>query len=185
MINFLKYLWEQFNKWNTVPLPPVPPKPPVPPLTPPPPVVIPPMPPPVKTNREKLHEEALKWIGKDASPYNSAPQDLACAESVSTIVRRVVPTFPIVLGTADLLGRLKNDKRFKGTLDPKPGNIILSATGSGNGSIRGHTGIFTIKEQIMANNSYTGLWGIHWDSVKWKDYYRIKGGMPTHYFELL
>lgn len=138
-----------------------------------------------QSNREKLYQEALTWIGKDASPNNSAPQELSCAESVSNIVRKVLPDFPMILGTAELLGRLKNDPRFKATLDPKEGNIVINSTGSGNGTIRGHCGIFTTNEQIMANNSNTGLWDVKYTALTWKNYFRLKGGMPTHYFTLL
>lgn len=165
---------------------PLPPAPVAPPVTPP---VAPTAPEPVKpaeeTTREKIYQEALLWLGKDASPNDKANDELGCAESVSTIVRRVVPSFPIMLGTADMLAYLKKNKQWKATLEPKPGNIIVSATGTGNGSIRGHCGIHAGGGKIMSNRSATGKWEQNFTVESWVKRYRTGGGMAVYYFEVV
>lgn len=135
--------------------------------------------------RERLLEAAKIWLGKDASPKDNAPDDLACAESVSTIIRSsIAPDFPICLSTADLKKQLSADKRFKVTLDIKPGNILVSPTGSGNGKIpNGHTGVFLTSDRIASNDSRTGKWEDNYSLASWIARYRTKGGYPLIVFE--
>ena len=107
----------------------------------------------VKSMRIKIHEEAIKWLGKDASPRDLAPDELACVESVCRILQRAGVDVPLHVSTIKFNRWLRASNQFKGTLDAKPGNIIISVTGTGNGSIIGHTGIFYDEDVIMSNNS--------------------------------
>jgi len=146
------------------------------------PPVVAPQPPiePVKTPREKLLEEARAWAGKDASPLNTAPQDRACAESVSYLLRRCGYGVPLLVSTIDLNNWLK--KNFKQTTEWKAGNIISSPTGSGNGSIVGHIGICDEKT-IWSNDSGSGLWLDKYNLTGWIRRYRTLGGFPIYYFD--
>jgi len=137
-------------------------------------------------NQKRLYQESLKWIGKEASPFDSAPDDLACVESLASIIRySIIRDFPIELATWRFLTLLRNDKRFKATLDLTAGNIILSPSWSGNGKIRGHTGILGEKHTIMSNSSSTGLWEENYTIDNWIKRYRNLGGMPIYVFEPL
>lgn len=134
--------------------------------------------------REKLLIAAKEWLGKDASPDEKAPDDLACAESVSNILRSIYPDFPIIISTAELRKQLNKDTRFKSTLDIKPGCILVSPTGSGNGTIpNGHTGIFLTGDRIASNSSKSGLWEDNYSLDEWIAYYRDKGGFPLYVYE--
>lgn len=138
------------------------------------------------TNREKLLEVAKTYVGQDASPFDAADDELGCAESVSTIIRKgIFRDFPIELATWLLLPLLRRDKRFKATLGLTPGNIILSPTGYGNGRIRGHVGIISDNSMIMSSNSLNGLWEENYTVSEWVARYRTLGELPIYVFEPL
>src|SRR3954462_12894985 len=59
---------------------------------------------------------------------------------------------------------------------PPSGDIVISPTGYGNGSMpNGHVGIIGDNGQIMSNNSATGLWDIHFTLASWKARYVDQG----------
>lgn len=136
-----------------------------------------------KSSREKLYEAALSFIGKEASPKDIAPDELACAESFCNVVRKVYPDFPMITYTPTLLAHLKKDKRFKATLEAKPGVVIISPTAS---STRvGHVGIF-LDGKIASNTSAgpdKGKWTANFTLKTWISRYRTKFGLGIYYFE--
>jgi len=144
------------------------------------PPVVAPQPPiePVKSNREKLLDQAKAFLGKDASPSNFVSDEVSCAESVCHILKQVIP-FPMITGTWSLLDHLKTDGRFRITTEMKAGNIVISPTGSGYGNIRGHVGIFLDSNKIASNSSDTGKWTQNFTIDSWIARYRTKGGMPV------
>ncbi len=142
-----------------------------------------PTPEPKKSPREVLYESAKSFIGKDASPFNEAPNALSCAESVSEIVHQTFKDFPIegknVLYTPYLLNKLKAHPKFKGTLNLDCGNIIISPTGQGNGNLsNGHAGIIGKKGKIMSSDSRDGIWKENYSISSWVARYRTRGGFP-------
>lgn len=142
--------------------------------------------PPKPTMREIIHKEARRWLGKDASPTNQAPQELACVESVCYILRQAGVDVPLLLSTIQLNRWLRESRAFVQTTDPKPGNIILSVTGSGNGTIPyGHTGIFGESGKIMSNDSNVGMWLENYSIDTWVKRWRDRGGMKIYYFEAI
>lgn len=151
----------------------------------PPPNVVPEPPQPIKEALlSKIHNEALNWLGKDASPMNQAPQERACAESVCNILQKAGIEIPLLVSTIKLHEWLRSSPLFKQSLEYKEGTIIISPTGSGNGSIIGHAGICG-KEKIMNNNSFTGKWDTNYTLANWVDRYRIKGGMKIYFYEAI
>lgn len=138
---------------------------------------------PQKTNAERLYETALSLIGTDASPRDMAPDELGCAETVSTILGKVIQ-FPVLTGTWSLFDKLRTDKRFEKIGAHERGAIIISYTGSGNGKFPGHTGICGKGTQIMSNSSATGQFTQNYTDSTWKERYMRKGGFPVHYFRL-
>jgi len=144
--------------------------------------VEPQQPPKEPTRREKILAEARLWLGQDASPLDLAPSERACAEAVSYLLRRCGYGVPQLVSTIDLFNWLKKSPDFKITTEQKPGNLIISYTGSGNGSIIGHVGIFSEKN-IMSNDSATGLWLENYSLTGWVRRWRTLGGMPIIFFE--
>ncbi len=75
-------------------------------------------------------------------------------------------------------------KHWKATLNFLPGNVVISVTGTGNGTItHGHAGICGKAGNIMSNDSATGLWQQNYSVVSWVKYYRGKGGMKVLVYE--
>ncbi len=141
------------------------------------------LPAPKISNRERLLAAAKSYEGVDASPWDRASDEQGCAESCSLVIRDVFADFPIVLSTRTLFKNLSKDKRFKGTLEAKPGNVVISVTGTGNGSLQGHTGILGDDLRIFNNNSFKGIWERNYTLDTWVKRYRTQGGMKVYIFE--
>lgn len=131
-----------------------------------------------------LYKKAIELCGKDITPKDIVPDEVACAESVCTVIRdSIYRDFPMITSTTELHRFLKRDTRFKSTLDLKPGSIIISPTGSGNGSVRGHVGIIAEDNNIISNNSWTGMWEKNYTVESWVKRWRNVGKMPVLVFE--
>ena len=129
--------------------------------------------------------------GKHLTLNPVVPNKVGCAEAVSTILSRSgISDGPQgIEGTADLLAWLQKSSHMQEIQEPEAGAIIINATGTGNGSIEGHTGIlgafntaFANDWGICSNDSATGFFLERWNLTRWQAYYRDAGGMPTHIF---
>lgn len=102
---------------------------------------------------DKLLKTAISFIGKDASPANLAPNDLACAESwsdvllVATGFKYISGVALPILDTLTLYYALLKDSRFVQVYSPQPGATIIYPTENGK---HGHVG-------IMDDDNYTVL----------------------------
>lgn len=138
------------------------------------------------TRSERLHKEAVSALGTDVSPRDIAPDTLGCAESVSNLIQRIIGDFPIITGTWSLMNKFIHDDRFSAVFGtPEPGDIIICATGTGNGVIKnGHVGIMNSGTTIMSNDSESGLWKENFTLEHWNSYFRDKGGFKVHIYRL-
>ena len=141
---------------------------------------------PTETNTEKLYRiaDVLAQLEEDITPEDLTEDEVACVENLCEVINRVVE-FPRLKYTPYLVTELKEDPRFKGTLDCKEGYIIVNATESGNGTVRGHCGVIGKGGKIMSGNSYNGKWEYNYTLDSWKQNFRIEGGMVTWVFRLL
>ena len=139
------------------------------------------------TNQGKLYAAALLQMGRDASPRDLEPDDVACVESVTTLIHQIRPEVPIMTGTWTFLEYLKRSSMlFQKTDDPKPGCIIISPTGTGNGKLKnGHTGIIGKDGIIMSNDSASGLFLENYTLESWKHKYGKIGGFPVEFYRLV
>ena len=131
-----------------------------------------------------LYQECLKALGTDASPLDTAPDSLGCAETVSELIRRVIPTFPRYTGTASLKEALDKHPRFRKVTIPMPGTIIISPTDI-HKPYPGHAGVFGEGEKIMSNDSrpeYLGKFMQNYTLPSWKKRW---GGFATSYYQLI
>lgn len=144
-----------------------------------------PVPTPEKPASVRLLELAEKHKNIDPTPKDLVDDALACADSLTEIVRKQYPAFPKSAYTPNTLKDLKASPYFEATLDLKPGYVIISPTGYGNGTIRGHCGIIGRKGTIWSNHSNTGLWQDYFTIDTWRDRYRNKGGLPIYVFKPL
>lgn len=138
-----------------------------------------------KTAPERLYDLAMTFYNIDPTPKDEQPDEYACVHSLTTIVKNMLPDFPVMTYTPTFLEYIKGDKRFKPTTEFKTGNILISPTETGNGSIVGHTGIIGKEGKILSNSSATGLWTDKYDSVSWIERYSRKGGLSIHLFEII
>jgi len=139
---------------------------------------------PQEPPRLRIYRRAIECLGKDISPRED---ELGCAEAISTgILHPLFPEFPAGILSTQVLYKLLTDKRygFKSTLDLLPGNIILSVTGQGNGTIEhGHVGVLGYGGEIMSNDSRKKLFLKNYSLDGWIERYRKHGGYPILVFE--
>lgn len=120
---------------------------------------------------------------KDADLSFIAPDEVACAESVTRLLNTIDPSLiPVITGTWSLLEYLVTSKRFREIPQPVDGCVILAATGTGNGTIaNGHVGICD-KGMIWNNNSAIGKWQKTYSYMTFRARYEYTGGMKVRYF---
>lgn len=133
-------------------------------------------------------------IGTDASPKDLAPDKLACAETVSTILREYFATkgidFPVITGTYTLWREIqKRNDLFRRRPEPvngiKGGDIIISPT---VGEQSGHTGFFLDSTRIASNSSLepnVGKFIQNYTRDSWRKYFHVGLGLNTYVYEVL
>lgn len=140
----------------------------------------------LKTVSNILYDTSKGLLHQHLTLNPNVPNDVGCAEAVSYVLKKVGVLVPDkgIAGTASLLHWLQTNPLFVQVPSYEVGAIILSATGTGNGKINGHTGICA-NYGILSNDSATGLFLELWDIAKWTKYYEVYGGMKTYYFKYL
>ena len=139
------------------------------------------------SNSSIVFRKAKDLIGKHLTLNPQVPAELGCAEAVSFVLLQCkVKNLPFLgfASTAELLHWLETSPQFVEIFEYEPGAIIISATGTGNGLIHGHTGILG-NTSIMSNNSDNGLWQEKWNIEKWNAYYQEYGKIPTRFFRMI
>jgi len=142
------------------------------------------LPPKAPTMLEQLYTLSKSLLGTHLGRDKSVPNMVNCANACTDVlIRAGVKGLPPkgIAGTSALLSFLEDSPEFQETRTYTPGAVIISATGTGNGRARGHVGICG-NNQIMSNNSETGLWDTQWNWKRWHDYYTQYGGIPTRFF---
>lgn len=131
-----------------------------------------------------IFETAKRYLGLDASPNDLAPDELGCAETVSTLINLAGYEMPFLVSTAELYTYFIHDNKWVKVTSPLAGDIVISPTGMGgqNGISHGHTGIVGSASVIMSNSSATGTFEPNYTISSWTTRYKIKGGFPIYYF---
>jgi len=133
------------------------------------------------TNKKNLLDLCYAQLGKDASPLDSAPDSLACVDTVTTLLRQVYPEVPHMLSTIKWNDWLKDPKNgYVEIWEPEPEAIIVSPT---VGKKTGHTGIFLNGNVIASNNSKTGRFEINYDPMTWYNYFHLGHGLTIHMYK--
>lgn len=134
-----------------------------------------------KSKSELLAEEARTWLEHDASPLNRAPKEVSCAEGVVNIVNNIFPnTFSNTIVSTDVLYHsLKGSPKFRGSLDPVIGCIIISPR---TDTVFGHVGIYTGADTVASNDSRDGIFKENYTRESWRNTF-IKGrGLKGFFF---
>lgn len=137
----------------------------------------------------KIFNVAFQLVGQDVTPRDVVPDVVACAETVSTIINKVLNDFPVIPGTYTLAERLKSDKRFERIDQPEKGAILIYPTGTGNGNVsNGH--VFICDEfnggatKLYSNSSANGIFTQNYTYDSARKYYLSKGGFAELIFRL-
>jgi hypothetical protein len=143
-------------------------------------------------NGNKLYLTAKSLLGRDASPQDTAPDSLGCADTVNKLVEAATgsPIERRLISTYRMYQLLKQEKhRFQ--IVPQgemlPGDIIISPTGYGNARAlaHGHCGIIGENEKILSNSSETGLLRENYTMTSWRKIYAETGEYPIIIFRLI
>ena len=134
----------------------------------------------------KIYDAAKESIGLHMTLDDTVDKSVGCAEAVCAVLQKAGVEVPAkgIPGTSGLLDWLDRNPKFEEIQSYEIGAVLVSATGTGNGKIRGHTGICA-QYGILSNESQTGLWKEQWDIVSWDSYYTRYGAIPKHYFRYL
>jgi hypothetical protein len=144
-----------------------------------------PEPEPEPTMSDKLLKTAHSFLDKDVSEEilkkDIVPDEVACAETVSLLIKQIYKDFPILPSTRDLYNFFEKDKRFKPSV-AGIGKIIISPR---TPSTYGHVGIFITETRIASNDSRTGKFIGNYTMESWKKEFEAKRGLITRVYELL
>ena len=141
-------------------------------------------------NSRRIYNTAksLLYPQRDITPQDLTDDDVACAESVSQVLRmcgvRGISQLGIV-STIRMFEFLSSSEQFIKVETPLPGDVIISVTGTGNGKLsNGHCGITGVIN-IMNNHSDTGLWIASYTLEQWEKRYHDYGGMVSNFFRMI
>lgn len=137
-------------------------------------------------NKRTLLDVCEEYLGKDASPQDAAPDELGCADTVTTLMRKVYPSVPHMVSTVELSKWLSDPKNgYARVNDPEPEDIIVSPT---SGTKVGHTGIFLDDDVIASNDSglyhrpNQGKFFKNYSMTTWTRRFRDRLGLPVYVF---
>src|SRR3990167_4086441 len=97
------------------------------------------------TMQDKFLKVCLDALDTDPSTPDIVKDEFGCADTISALLKKVLPDFPIILSTRDLDFKLFSDKRFERLSEPIKGGIIVSPRTS---TTFGHTGVFITSDGI-------------------------------------
>jgi len=133
----------------------------------------------------KIVSLAKSKLGTDFTNDKIVPDEVSCAFAVTTLLKEAGVNIPIITGTAQLDGWLKqNATRI---YEPEAGCIVVSPTGSGSRPdiiSNGHTGIYLDNYLIVSNDSASGLWKQNYNRDTWRARYYSKGGYPVRLYKI-
>lgn len=143
-----------------------------------------------KTAPEPLSERIAAFtesmLGKDSSPYNRAPKEVACAETVAYLLHHELPEFPEdIVGTIELNQALKSlPQYFKRVSEPTRGSITVYPSIKVDGVItkNGHAFIYITNDKMCSNDSRTGLLKQNYTRQKAIDYYHNILGLKGYIY---
>src|SRR3990167_6476550 len=71
------------------------------------------------TNNEKFLKICLDALDTDPSTPDGVKDEVGCAETLSVLIKKIFPDFPILVSTKDLDWNLFSDKRFEKSFQSK------------------------------------------------------------------
>lgn len=143
----------------------------------------------------KIHDVLVTYMDKRCTLNPQIPPDVSCAEAVSFLLQQlgIDDGTGGIAGTESLLEWVLTQPQLFQQIDaPEESALLISATGTGNGLVEGHTGFFGVFNLqypndwgIVSNNSQTGLLGEQWSWSAWTKNYTQLGGIVPRMFRIL
>lgn len=142
-----------------------------------------------------IHNLLVQYLGKHCTLNPQIPSDVGCAEAASFLLKEagISDGSAGIAGTEALLTWVESrPDLFQEIFIPEESALLISATGTGNGSVEGHTGFFgafnveyTDDWGIVSNDSNTGLLREQWSFAEWTKWYTQLGGITPRIFRIL
>ena len=136
--------------------------------------------------RQTLLKVCENALGTDASPADTAPDSLSCADTITTLMRIVRPETPHLLSTILFNQWLQNKNNGYRLVDETEGflpeDIIISPT---QGAVTGHVGIFMQEGLIASSNSFglhKGKFTQNYTFPTWSNYFKVKRNLPIYIY---
>jgi hypothetical protein len=140
---------------------------------------------------DKLHELAKSKLGADFTQDWIVDDSVSCAFAVSTIIKELIPSMPIIINTGEFYRYMQTSSLFEGIKQPiakiEAGTIIVAPTGLNSRPDimpHGHICIASENERYMSNDSASGLWSQNYTRESFRQRYAYKGGFPIFVFRL-
>lgn len=133
--------------------------------------------------RKTLLQLCEESIGIDVTPDDLVPDAVACAITVTTLIRKLDATFPKVAGTWTLWDILEHRTDYERVTVPSPETIVISPTGTGNGKFPGHVGIMMTDNVIASNDSASGKFLKNYTLDTWRKRYVDQGGYKIYMYK--
>lgn len=149
---------------------------------------------PITMKGEQIYKVAAANLGRHLTLNDAVPAEVGCAEAVSWVLAKAGISDGVkgIAGTAALDAWLTSSPLFTKIVMPEDGAILVSATGAGNGSVEGHTGVFGRYDVeyvgdwgILSNESATGRFMERWSWARWQAYYKNAGGLPCNIYRAI
>lgn len=131
------------------------------------------------TFKDKLMAAVKDSLGQEVTPKDDIPDEVACAEVVSSIIKKVDPDFPILPSTRDLDMKFYLDKHFKRITEPEEGAVVISPR---TAKVFGHVGFFLDKDSIASNTSKTGIFEKNHTWNGWIREYKERRGLRIYLY---
>ena len=140
----------------------------------------------MEENRQKFYDVALSFLGKDVTPRDEIPDEVACAITINTIHTKAFG-YPIGGGASTyLLYRALLNSPFFVKIDlPEQGAVVISPTGYRSKKTKienGHVGCVGENGIIMSNDSKSGLFLENYTLVSWRKRFVVEGSYPMYFF---
>lgn len=147
----------------------------------------------------KIHGVLTEWLGRRCTLNAQIPPDVGCAEAVSFLLDKLGINDGLqgIAGTGALLAWVESHPTvFEEIEEPEESALLISATGTGNGTVEGHTGLFggfgvqyPKDWGIVSNNGQLGVLGEQWSwetsPNSWTQWYTQVGGIRPRMFRVL
>lgn len=135
--------------------------------------------------RRLIVHKAKQLLGTDFTPDNVVPDELACAQAVTTLLKWCGAMPYVITGTWTLWQYFARSKRFVPVAVPEPGDIAIAPTGTGKPNTIGHVWIVGENGIWYSNSSYTGKWSANYTQKIAEQAYTKEKGIKIYYFRYI